>query len=151
MDPYSFYRELLAPFCASYKNRRADFKSDGQRYGQASTASSPRQKKGHGTAHSTLREVAEFFLAEHAEAKRKRSTATQYRDILKRLVLPTLGSRKIEKVTVVEVAKLHTKMKDHPYQANRIIAVVGSLYSFAGRRSIAPLGFNVAAKKKRVG
>jgi integrase len=93
---------------------------------------------------ATLKEVAELFLAEHAEAKRKPSTAGHYRDVLERLVLPTLGSRKIEKVTVADVAKLHTKMKDHPYQANRIIAVVGSLYSFAGKRHIVPPGFNPA-------
>jgi integrase len=93
---------------------------------------------------ATLKEVAELFLAEHAEAKRKASTAAHYRDILERLVLPTLGNRKIERVTVADIARLHAKMKDHPYQANRIIAVAGSLYSFVGKRHIVPPGFNPA-------
>ena len=52
----------------------------------------------------TLRELAELFLAEHVEAKRKSSTAELYRDILERLVLPELGNRKAEKVTVSDVA-----------------------------------------------
>jgi hypothetical protein len=64
----------------------------------------------------TLRELADLFLAEHAEAKRKGSTAAFYRDVLERLVLPELGNRKVEKVTTAELARLHTKMKAHPYQ-----------------------------------
>ena len=38
----------------------------------------------------------DLFLAEHAEAKRRASTAAHYRDILERLVIPALGSRKAE-------------------------------------------------------
>src|SRR5262249_24150278 len=90
----------------------------------------------------TLRQLADLFLAEHAEAKRKGSTAAFYRDVLERLVLPELGNRKAEKVTTAELARLHSKMKDHPYQANRVLAVVGSLYSFAGKRHILPIGLN---------
>jgi integrase len=93
---------------------------------------------------STFRELAEIFLAEHAEAKRKPSTATHYRSLLEKVVLPQLGSRKAEQVTPSDLAKLHTKMRDRPYQANRMLEVVGSLYSFAGKRKILPLGFNPA-------
>ena len=93
---------------------------------------------------STLREVAEIFLAEHVEAKRKPTTATHYRSLLEKAVLPELGSRKAEQVTTSDIAKLHTKMRDRPYQGNRMLEVVGSLYSFAGKRKILPLGFNPA-------
>jgi integrase len=93
---------------------------------------------------STLKELAELFLTDHAEAKRKASTAAHYRDVLERLVLPELGSRKAEKVTVAEIAKLHVKQRAHPYQANRMLAVVGSLYSFVGKRRILPIGLNPA-------
>jgi len=91
---------------------------------------------------ATLKELAELFLAEHAEAKRKASTAAHYRDVLERLVLPELGSRKAEKVTVADIARLHARQRAHPYQANRMLAVVGSLYSFVGKRRIIPFGLN---------
>jgi hypothetical protein len=58
-----------------------------------------------------------LFLAEHVEAKRKSSTAALYRDILDRLVLPEVGNRKAEKVTISDIAKLHGKLKASPYQA----------------------------------
>ena len=93
---------------------------------------------------STLRELAEIFLTEHVEAKRKRTTATHYRSLFEKVVLPELGSRKAEQVTTSDLAKLHTKMRNRPYQANRMLEVVGSLYSFAGKRKILPLGFNPA-------
>jgi integrase len=93
---------------------------------------------------STLREIADLFLFEHAEAKRKPLTASSYRDVLQRLVLPELGNRRAEKVATADLARLHVRMKDRPYQANRLIAVVGSLYAFAGKRKLVPAGFNPA-------
>src|SRR5262249_26214054 len=93
---------------------------------------------------STLRELADIFLAEHVEAKRKRTTAAHYRSLLEKVVVPELGNRKAEQVTPSDLAKLHAKMRNRPYQANRMLEVVGSLYSFAGKRKILPLGFNPA-------
>jgi integrase len=92
----------------------------------------------------TLSDFAMVFLADHVDAKRKPRTAEQYRDILERLVLPELGARKLGKVTVADVAKLHRRLGDHPYQANRMLAVVGSLYSFAAKRHVVPHGGNPA-------
>jgi integrase len=93
---------------------------------------------------ATLRELADLFLTEHAEAKRKPATAGHYRDILERLVLPELGNRKANMIATADVARLHAKLRDRPYLANRMIAVVGSLYSFLGRRRIVPFAFNPA-------
>jgi integrase len=93
---------------------------------------------------ATLRELAEIFLAEHVETKRKPTTAAHYRSLLERIVLPELGSRKAEQLTTSDLAKLHARMRDRPYQANRMLEVVGSLYSFAGKRKILPLAFNPA-------
>jgi integrase len=93
---------------------------------------------------STLNELADLFLADHIQAKRKPATAGHYRHILKKVVLPEFGSRKADKVSTADVARLHARMRDRPYLANRVVAVVGSLYSFAGRRRLIPVGFNPA-------
>jgi integrase len=93
---------------------------------------------------ATLKEIAHLFLADHVTAKRKPTTAAHYRHILEKLVLPSLGNRKADQVTTAELARLHGRMRERPYLANRVIAVVGSLYSFAGRRRLLPLGFNPA-------
>lgn len=93
---------------------------------------------------ANLKELAELFLSEHVEAKRKPATAAHYRDILQRIVLPELGTRQGEKLTTADLARLHVRMKKRPYQANRMLAVVGSLYAFAGKRKLVPTGFNPA-------
>lgn len=93
---------------------------------------------------ATLKELADVFLSEHVEAKRKPATASHYRDILQRIVLPELGTRQGQKVTTADLARLHVRMKKRPYQANRMLAVVGSLYAFAGKRKLVPVGFNPA-------
>ena len=100
--------------------------------------------KGRGARAADTRELAELFISEHVEAKRKRATASHYRDILERIVLPELGTRQGEKVTTADLARLHARMKNRPYQANRMLAVVGSLYTFAGKRKLVPAGFNPA-------
>ena len=90
----------------------------------------------------TLKELADLFLSEHVEAKRKPPLRSHYRDILQRIVLPELGTRQGEKVTTADLARLHVRMKKRPYQANRMLAVVGSLYAFAGKRKLVPGDFN---------
>jgi integrase len=93
---------------------------------------------------ATLKELADVFLSEHVDAKRKPSTASHYRDLLQRIVLPELGCRQGEKVTTADLARPHVRMKSRPYQANRMLAAVGSLYAFAGKRKLVLAGFNPA-------
>ena len=91
---------------------------------------------------STLAEVAEQFLTEHVEAKRAISSAVSYRDLLERLAIPELGKRKADKVTTAEIQRLHSKHGHSPYQANRLLRVLSSLFTFAGKAHVVPVGFN---------
>jgi integrase len=91
---------------------------------------------------STLAEVAEQFLTEHVEAKRAASSATSYRDLLERLAIPDLGKRKAEKITTAEIQRLHSKHGHSPYQANRLLRVLSSLFGFAAKVHVVPIGFN---------
>ena len=92
----------------------------------------------------TVAELADRFMAEHIEPKRKPGTTTFYRDILDRIVKPELGTTKADKVTRAAVAKVHGKLSATPFQANRMIAVVGSMYAFAARIGAVPEGANPA-------
>lgn len=91
---------------------------------------------------STLADVVDQFLTKHAEAKRAASTAASYRDLLERLALPDLGKRKAEKITTAEIQRLHSKLADSPYQANRLLRILSSLYTFASKAQLVPTGFN---------
>ncbi len=94
----------------------------------------------------TVAELADRFMAQHVEPKRKPGTVIFYRDILNRIVKPSLGTSKADKVSRAAVAKLHGKLKATPFQANRALAVIGSMYAFGGRIGAVPDGVNPARK-----
>ena len=92
----------------------------------------------------TVAELADRFMAEHVRAKRKAGTAEFYRDILDRIVKPALGTTKSDKLTRLQVGRLHSSLSETPFQANRVLAVVGSMYAFAGRAGDVAEGTNPA-------
>jgi integrase len=91
----------------------------------------------------------------------------QYRHVLDDFVLEKIGGRKAADVTAAEVAKLHSsayapaqekrmkgskragKLPSRPYKANRVLAVLSSLYTFAAKRHLVPLGTNPARGLER--
>ncbi len=77
----------------------------------------------------SFKAVVDLFLEEHVRAKRKSSTAVGYASLLATFAVPALGNRKAEAITRAEIAHLHDQLKDKPYQANRLLAVIGSLYT----------------------
>src|SRR5262245_697028 len=88
----------------------------------------------------TVAELADSFVT----AKCKGRTAEFYRDILDRIVKPAVGTNKADKLTRLQVGRLHSSLADTPFQANRVLAVVGSMYAFAGRAGFVPEGTNPA-------
>jgi integrase len=91
-----------------------------------------------------LSDLIDTFLAEHAVAKRKASTAAWYRHGLQRVVKPALGHLKPEKVTRQDIARLHSSMRHTPAQANRVLARIGALYSWAAKAGYVAEGYNPA-------
>ncbi|MEM9206189.1 MAG: integrase family protein [Pseudomonadota bacterium] len=92
----------------------------------------------------TVSELAEAFMEGHVRAKRKPGTVLHYNDILDRIVLPDIGAMKAETVTRARVAKLHLKWKHTPYQSNRMVSVVASMYGYAEKHGLVPQGSNPA-------
>jgi len=93
-------------------------------------------------ANPTVGKLVEWFLAEHVEAKRRPRTLSSYKDLLNRLVVPTLGKSKVADVTRDDVAKLHHAHKATPYQANRMLAVLSKMFGWAEGRGYRAEGTN---------
>ena len=94
----------------------------------------------------TVSGLVDRFMSEHVEQKRKPGTAVFYRHLLDKVIKPELGATKADKVTRTQVARLHGKLKATPFQANRVLAVVGSMYTFAARSGIVAEGINPARR-----
>jgi integrase len=103
-----------------------------------------------GAVKLTVNDVAARFLAEHVGPKRKPSTLDNYTRVLAQHVLPRVGTLWADKVTDSDVDELHRSIgKKHKHQANRAVAIVSSMYRFAGRAHIVPKGFNPARDIER--
>ena len=92
----------------------------------------------------TVAELSACFMADHVRPKRKPATAEFYRDILDRIMKPAFGTTKADKLTRLEVGKLHSSLADTPFQANRVLAVIGSMYAFGSRAGLVPDSSNPA-------
>ena len=89
-----------------------------------------------------MAELAQRFLSEHAEAKRKISTADEYRRLLDKIILPEIGIRKVASVTRADITKLHHANRAAPYQANRVLAVLSKMFNLAEQWGLRPDGSN---------
>lgn len=81
----------------------------------------------------TVNQIADAFLQDHVDAKRKHRTAKEYRRLLTKRVLPKLGRLAIEDIDRADVARLHQSMRKTPYDANRALAVLSSMFTWAIR------------------
>ena len=97
----------------------------------------------------TVADAVQRFLAEHAEAKRKPSTAREYRRLLEAHVLPALGKRPVPDVTRAEIARLHHAGRAAPYQANRVLATCSKLFSLCELWGWRPDGSNPCRRIER--
>jgi integrase len=93
----------------------------------------------------TISELADRFMAEHVEEKRKPGTAAFYRHVLNK-IKSELGATKADKLTRASVARLHSKLRKTPFQANRVLAAIGSMYGFAERVGVVSESMNPARR-----
>lgn len=118
----------------------------------------PAAERAEERAGSTVKEVAEAYLERHVRTKRKPSTAAHYRGLLECHVYPVLGTKKASAVTRADVARLHegiarkaegpakagakrgkaTKVRGGRMTANRTLAVVKAMFSWATTAGLLP-------------
>jgi integrase len=94
----------------------------------------------------TLATFAEQFLEEYAITPNiKQTTSRLYTGNLRKLIVPALGSLKIDTVTGADIARLHRKLgKTTPTAANNMLVTLSSLYCYAAEVGLVVKGFNPA-------
>ena len=80
----------------------------------------------------TMADLCERFKTEHLPKKRP-ATQRDYTAIIDRLILPKLGSHKVDEITFTDVDALHRKITKNgaTYQANRAVAVLSKMFNLA--------------------
>ena len=64
--------------------------------------------------------------------------------LFRKHALPTIGNSKASEINRADVEALHRHLGHMPYQANRLLAALSSLFTFAERRGLVPDGRNPA-------
>jgi integrase len=79
----------------------------------------------------TMRDLWERYEREHVNVRLKPTTQRQARRMAAKKVLPALGSQRVAEVTRADVSAFHTSMAATPYEANRVLALLGKMFSLA--------------------
>jgi integrase len=82
---------------------------------------------------ATVAAVSVEYLDE-AHGKVKARTATEYSRLFKAYILPALGKKPVAHITLRDVAALHSAKRKQPYQANRILNLLGAFLHWAEKR-----------------
>lgn len=97
----------------------------------------------------TVADLAERYMIEHAEPKKKPSSVRMDRTNLRLHVLPALGSRLVTEVTRADMAHLHHAMRGTPGAANRVLALLSTMFGLAETWGWCPLHSNPTARLTR--
>jgi integrase len=112
--------------------------------GEVAGGDDPAKSKSEDRHAITVAGLIDLFVREHVKSKCKPSTAENYELVLRSMVIPELGSTRVTKLHKRDVARVHLKRQDTPYQANNMIRVLRSMYNFAAGRGLVPESFNPA-------
>jgi integrase len=79
----------------------------------------------------TVTEFADRFFEQHATERCKPSTQKEYRRCIDLFIMPAMGTAKLMDITRADVSELHHRLKDKPYQANRVLGVLSKMFNMA--------------------
>lgn len=97
---------------------------------------------------TTVEELVDTYIEKYAKSHRKTWEEDERR--LEKHVVPLWGGRPPESLTRSDISDLHRDIgEDAKVEANRVVAVIQTMYNFAGDEGIVEDGFNPAAKVKK--
>jgi integrase len=79
----------------------------------------------------TLADLAKEYMEEHAEVKKRDKSIYEDNRMLDNIILPRMRTLRVSAVTRRNVEKLHNSLRKTPYQANRVLALLSKIFTFA--------------------
>ena len=99
--------------------------------GKVASGKDPASLRAAARAATTVSDLVDRYLAEHAEQKTKPRSAAESKRLVDRFIRPHLGRTKVEHVTRDDVARLHHRLRATPVQGNRVLAVLSKMFNLA--------------------
>jgi integrase len=93
----------------------------------------PLEAKQRARGEPTLRDLATEYQERHYSANGNGHTKLRDKQTLDGIILPRLGTLRLAAVSTRDVERLHRELKGTPYRANRVLALLSSMFSEAMR------------------
>jgi integrase len=90
----------------------------------------------------TVEMLAERYLVDHAEDKKKPSSIRMDLINLAKHILPALGRRSLNEINRTDIARFHSAMRETPGAANRCLALLSKMMNLAEAWGFRPDGSN---------
>lgn len=78
-------------------------------------------------------ELAQEYLEVYARHNKRPKSFKEDETMLKNIVLPRLGGKKVEEITAHDIQHLHHHLRDTPYMANRVRALLSKMFNLAAQ------------------
>ncbi|WP_170328623.1 site-specific integrase [Ruegeria arenilitoris] len=110
--------------------------------GQVAKGENPAEEIAQHRRAPTVAALCERFFDTHVKERCKPSTQGEYRRAIDLFIAPAIGSFKVVDVERKDIAELHHKFRDKPYQANRTLGVLSKMFNLAEIWGMRPDGSN---------
>lgn len=90
-----------------------------------------RQEREQPSNEPTVNDLLDNYLASAALGKKRPSTLRDYKRMIETIIRPQLGMLQLKAVRKNDIEILHVALKETPYQANRVLAMLSVLFSYA--------------------
>jgi hypothetical protein len=94
---------------------------------EVAAGSDPSAHKSASRQAPTVSQLCDRYLEEHAKGRKKPSSLRNDAQMIIRFIKPDLGARKVASATVEDISRLHQRLRNTPYQANRLLACESAL------------------------
>ncbi|MFC4352175.1 tyrosine-type recombinase/integrase [Fodinicurvata halophila] len=91
----------------------------------------PAEKRDQERQAETVSELAARYLKEHAALHKKQRSVEEDRALIDKKIKPKLGALKAATVSRQDINRIHQSMHSTPYYANRTLACLSKMFSFA--------------------
>jgi integrase len=98
---------------------------------EVAAGSDPSAHKSASRQAPTVSQLCDRYLEEHAKGRKKPSSLRNDAQMIVRFIKPDLGARKVASATVEDIARLHQRLRNTPYQANRLLALLAKMFNLA--------------------
>jgi integrase len=109
---------------------------------EVAAGSDPSAHKSASRQAPTVSQLCDRYLEEHAKGRKKPSSLRNDAQMIIRFIKPDLGARKVASGTVEDISRLHQRLRNTPYQANRLLALLAKMFSLAEAWGLRPNGSN---------